>query len=343
MRLRSLGDSVLMTPSLQALKSAHPHLRLAVLVEAPFRDVFAGHPAVDELLVLERGRGTLDTIRRRLAMGRELRRRRFDLVLNYHGGSTSAFLVRLAGAPWRAGYPHYRNPRLYTHLAADPSRHFGGRPLHTVEYQLALLAELGLPVPDPVPHPLMNVPADAAARTRARLADAGLAPGGYVLVHPTATLATKQWPPESFAAFIAQVRRQHPALRVALSAGPREAPVLEAVCGALGAELPRFTDLSVAELAALIADAVAFVGCDSGPAHIAAAVGQKVLVVWGSSNAVAWRPWGTTARIVQLPFPCNPCPGYTCAAFPRPRCILDIQPDLVFESFNELLHTRTGC
>jgi len=336
-RLRSLGDCVLMTPALQALKDAHPHLRLAVLVEAPFRDVFAGHPAVDELLVLARGRGPLGDIRRRLAMGLSLRRRRFDLVLNYHGGSTSAFLVRMAGAPWRAGYPHYRSPRLYTHLAADPARHFGGRALHTVEYELALLAELGLPVPDPVPAPFVPVPAEAAARVAERLAAAGLAPGGFVLVHPTATLATKQWPPDRFGAFIAQVRAAYPALGVALSAGPREAATLDAVAAAAGAALPRFADLSVAELAALIDAAAFYVGCDSGPAHIAASLGKKMLLVWGSSNRTAWGPRSAAARVVQLPFPCNPCPGYTCAAFDRPRCILDITPGQVFAAFGELV------
>jgi ADP-heptose:LPS heptosyltransferase len=336
LRLRSLGDCVLMTPCLRVLKERWPHLSLAVVVERPFAGVFTGNPCLNELIVLERRRSTGATAWHRLTVGWALRRRRFDLALNYHGGSTSLLLMRLAGAPLRAGYGHYRSRRAYTHREDHPERFFGGGPLHTVQFQLALLASLGLPVPEPLPDPEIHLDPGAVANVSDRLAGWGAVRGGYIHIHPTATLFTKQWPPEAFAGLIRRLRERFPH-PVVLTAGPAEGAVLDAVEAALGSALPRATDLSIQELTALADGAAAFIGCDSGPTHLAAARKTKVCVVFGSSNARAWHPWGTDYRLVRHPFPCQPCPGYECAAFGRPRCILEIPPEEVFDAFCDLM------
>ncbi len=326
-----------MTPCLRALKERWPHLSLAVLVERPFAGVFAGNPCLDEVIVLEKRRSAAATAWHRLAVGRALRRSGFDLALNYHGGSTSRLLMRLSGTPRRAGYSHYRGRRAYTHLEDRPERFFGGGPLHTVQFQLALLASLGLPLPDPLPDPEIPVPPEAAERVARRLDGWGIAAGGYIHVHPTATLATKHWPPAAFAGLIRRLRERFPHA-VVLTAGPSEGAVLDAVEAAYGASLPRATDLAIPELAALADGAFAFVGCDSGPAHVAAARKTPVCVVFGSSNAAAWHPWGTEYRLVRRPCPCQPCPGYSCKEFGEPRCILEVTVDEVFAAFCDLMH-----
>ena len=334
-RLRSLGDCVLMTPCLEALKTRWPHLRLDVLVERPFMAVYQGNPHVGRLLVLERGRSGLQTAWRRLLTGLRLRREGYQLVLNYHGGSTSLFLMRLCKSPERAGYAHYRSPAAYTCLLDGPERYFGGGPMHTVQYQLALLARLGLELPDPPPPPSFPVPAEAARTVRSRLAAMGRSGAGFGLVPPTAPLAPQQWPPVAFARFIDQVRRETGA-PVILSCGPGERPVLEAIGQALEQPAPGFSDLTLPELGALIQGAAVFVGCDSGPAHIAAALKKKVCVVFGSSNHQAWGPWETEHRLVRLPFGCSPCPGYDCQAYGHPRCIEEIEPAAVYAAFRQL-------
>lgn len=336
LRLRSLGDCVLMTPGIRALKEQYPHLSLSVLVERPFRDVFLDNPLLDEVLVLERGGGPLRTLAQRAVMAGRLRRRRFDLVLNYHGGSTSLFLMSACRAAFRVGDARYRNPGRYTHLLRDPERFFGGRPLHTVEYQLAMLLHVGLAMPDPLPDPEIHIPPAVTAAVRERLAAQGLAPGKYIHVHPTATLSTKQWPPDRFAALIRGIREtfEHP---VVLTCGPGEESTIHAILAGLDRPAPWFSDLSIKELAAVTADAEAFIGCDSGPAHIAAALKTRVCVIFGSSNARAWHPWNTPHRLVKLPFTCNPCPGYRCEAYEEPRCILDIQPAVVLDAFYDLM------
>ena len=79
------------------------------------------------------------------------------------------------------------------------------------------------------------------------------------------------------------------------------------------------------------------IGNDSGPAHAAAALKKPMVVVWGSSNSVAWHPWRTNYELVRSDFPCMPCPGYTCHAFGRPRCILDIPVDRVLLACERIL------
>ena len=226
-----------MTPCLRALKERWPHLSLAVVVERPFAGVFLGNPCLDEVVVLEKRPNAFATAWHRLALGRALRRSGFDLAVNYHGGSTSRLLMRLSGAPVRAGYGHYRGRRAYTHREDRPERFFGGGPLHTVQFQLALLASLGLPLPEPLPDPEIPVPPEAAERVARRLAGWGTSAGGYIHIHPTATLFTKQWPPEAFAGLVRRLRERFPHV-VVLTAGPAEGAVLDAVEAGFGAPCP---------------------------------------------------------------------------------------------------------
>jgi ADP-heptose:LPS heptosyltransferase len=269
-------------------------------------------------------------------MGWRLRRQGFDLALNYHGGPTSRFLLRLAGAPRRVGYDWYFGRRSYTDRVGDPGQYFGGGPIHTVQLQLGMLAALGLELPDPLPDPEIHIPAEAARSVAGRLDRWGIAPDAYIHIHPTAALATKQWPPAAFADLIRRLGGAFPH-RVVLTAGPREGALLDAVEAAYGSPLPRASDLNIKELAALADGAAAFIGCDSGPAHVAAARKTRICVVFGSSDVTAWHPWGTEYRLVRREFPCQPCPGFECRAFGTPRCILEIPPEDVFAAFCDLM------
>jgi len=347
--LRSLGDCILMTPSIRLLKECWPHLSLSVLVERPFRDVFQGNPFLDEVFVMDREKGFSRDSRAliypvrlwrsfhaKFSMARQLRQQRFDLILNYHGGSTSLLLMAVCAAPYRAGYSRFRSPKRYTHLLDDPNRYFNGRRLHTLENQAALLLHLGLPTPDSLPSPEIYIPAATVDRIEERLSRIGFTPGNYFHVHPTATLETKLWPPRQFARFIRMIQ-QHFETPILLTCGPKEEQITRQINADLNSAVPVFSDLTIRELAAVIQGSSAFVGCDSGPTHIASALKKKVCVVFGSSNAITWRPWDTEHSLVRLPFPCNPCPGYRCEAFGRPRCILEIEPEMVFNAFCDLV------
>ena len=100
--------------------------------------------------------------------------------------------------------------------------------------------------------------------------------------------------------------------------------------------------LSIPELAELIRGARLYVGNDSGPMHLAAAVGTPVVAIWGSSDSRRWRPWATTHRVVQNPFECNPCPGYRCLVAESPLCVESVTSTQVNAAVEELLGGNSG-
>ena len=210
-----------------------------------------------------------------------------------------------------------------------PSSEVWGRAdLHTVEHQLSLMRWLSLPVPD-TPRGRLFVEPAATENVSRRLRNAGIAT--YFVVHPTATLATKQWAEQNFAA-VADWLSEEYGLPVILTAAPSEAQVLVNVAQHARRGHQYWTDLALPELFSLIRGCRIFVGNDSGPAHAAAALSKPVVVVWGSSNYRAWHPWGTDYELVRSDLPCVPCPGYSCAAFGTPKCIQELPVDRVVDA-----------
>src|SRR5258708_5689932 len=141
LRLRSIGDTVLMTPCLTALKSMRPDLKIAVVSEPLSAPLLAAHPLVDDLIVSEKSL----TSRARLLS--RLRRQRFDVAFNMHGGTTATWLARLSGGGCTIGYKGYRHSRLFDLRAPDPDAILGRKEVHSVEQQLALLHWSGVPWP----------------------------------------------------------------------------------------------------------------------------------------------------------------------------------------------------
>ncbi|PYV43116.1 MAG: hypothetical protein DMG09_01070 [Acidobacteria bacterium] len=174
------------------------------------------------------------------------------------------------------------------------------------------------------------------AQARERLRRSGIEPQKYVLVHPTATLFTKQWQEGNFAQLADELSRRFNLPVIFTSARNEERTLLQIASTARRKHL-YWSDLALAELFAVIEDCGLFVGNDSGPTHAAAALKKPVVVVWGSSNFVAWHPWRTNYELVRSDLPCMPCPGYTCHAFGKPKCILDIPVDRVLLACERIL------
>lgn len=336
-KLRSLGDCVLTTPCLRVLKARHPRLRVDVAVEDRFRAVFESNPLVHRTWAIPwDGRRYFRHRRLRKELGFRLREAHYDAVLDFSGSMTSRVIMRLTGAPLRAGFGQYHLPHLYTHRVGNPARYFPGEKLHNVQFLAGLLRGLGVELPAPLPPTELHVPDPARRSAADRLSAAGLGGGPFVLVQPTATLASKQWPPERFGEVVRGLRRER-SCGVVLSCAPHESGIAGEVARAAGEDLPVFDDLSLPELAAVMERASAFLGCDSGPAHMAAALGRPVCVIFGSSNRDLWRPWGEGHAVVGLELPCSPCPGKQCPQTRAMACILDIPTEQVLRAVSDLL------
>lgn len=323
-RLRSIGDIVLLTPALELLKRWRPDLRLSVLVEPAFQDLLEGNTDVDEILSVG------GSIPARLRTIKALRRRKFALCLNLHGGPTSAQLASASGARWKAGFAHFRASRAYDFLIPDARIILGQAAIHAAEHQASALFWLGLPHVE-IPRARLFVAPQAKTWWEEARDGTGIPPGhDYALLHPTALYATKRWAPENFARLGGYLEREA-ALRTLYSCGPGEAAALDAVQRAAGSPIRRLENTSLAQFTAALAGARLFVGNDSGPAHMAAALGRPTVVIFGSSSSRIWGPWprGSAAQVVQNFWECNPCPGDRCYRFERPECILSVQFDQV--------------
>lgn len=330
-RLRSLGDTLLTTPALAALKQWRPDLRITYVLEPHWAPVLAGNPDVESVLAFPGG------LPARLAALRALRRFAPHLAVNLHGGATAARLTRLSGAAWRAGFAGQRHRWAYN-LLVPPAAPPSGQPrLHTVEHMASLWYHLGLPCGPLGPLRLYPDPS-ARAEVRARLRRQGLT-GRFAYVNAVPRSHTMQWPAERYVQVLQWLAREHGIGTVLARAAVRTAAgVEERIAAALppGA-VAVLAGTSVRELIALEAEADLVLGSDGGPMHIAAALAKPTVALFSATDAVVWRPWQTAARVVHNVYACNPCPADRCYAFARPECILSITCDQVRAAIADLL------
>jgi ADP-heptose:LPS heptosyltransferase len=310
-----MGDTLLLTSPLHALRNQFPDFHVSILLDPRFAACMDGNPDVDD--VLTTGESKWATIR-------DLTGRRFDAVVNLHGGPTS-LAYSIAAGRRRAGVEGYQFQRLYSTLAP---KNLDRR--HTVKATMALFAALGL---DPVePGPLHYAHhADDAEWVRASVGS-----GRYVVIHPAAVMKTKRWSEEGFAAVGERLTRE--GYRIVLTCGPGEERVLTATAARLPDSLI-LVGLTIPRLAELIRGADLYIGNDSGPMHLAAAVGTPIIAPWGSSDAVRWHPWHVPHTVVQNPFECNPCPGYKCLVASSPLCIESVTPAQVSDRAVAMIET----
>jgi ADP-heptose:LPS heptosyltransferase len=328
-----MGDTVLLTPALRLLHEWRPDLQVSVLVERPWDELLEGNPAIHSILTLDN----------KLGAAWQIRRRHYDAVVNLHGGPTSAWLTRLSGARLRAGFAHFRSPSVYTHRAPTAQEILGRQgSVHTAEHIASGFFWLG------VPHgsiPPAQVFASQVAREHVagRLRSFGIAPGdGYAVLHPTALYDTKRWKAAGFAD-VSDYMEERYGLRSVYICGETEVRVLDSVERHAPRPLLRAVGWSIRDLVALTAGARVFVGNDSGPAHIAAAVRIPVVVIFGSSHSPVWGPWkAVDSAVVQNFFDCNPCPGDRCYAFAEPRCMLSITSEQVKVCLDAMLQTGSA-
>src|ERR1035437_3281496 len=329
-RLRSIGETVLTTPSLSALKRFLPNAEIDILLEDWVAPVLEGSDVVNNVLAVSTG--TLARVR----AVREMRRRRYDIVFNLHGGTTATFFSWLSGAHHRVGLANYQYSFLYNHLLSSPIDFWKTDKLHSAEQMLALLGFVGVPVDDrPLSSLIVTSEADESVRSRLELSGIDDA-SPFALIHPASTQFTKQWAIVNFARTAEYL--DHLGISTVAVAAKHESQILRELETASKVPITALDDLTLPEITALAAKATIFVGNDSGIAHIAAGVRTSTVVIFGSSNRTHWRPWTDAPNeIVFAEFECQPCPGYECKVYGDARCILSVSLEAVFAAIDRVL------
>jgi len=312
-RLDRIGDVVLSTPVLRALRDAYPSAFIAMMVRPACRELLEGHPCLNAVILYDkdgRHRGIGSTIR----FARDLRRFRFDTVLVLHPSRRSHWIPWLAGIPARIGW-NRKSGWLLTRRV--PHRKQEGAK-HEAAYTLDLLRELGLTPPAPAPSIALHP--DAARRIDALLREAALSTeqggGPLVAIHPSASCRSKRWLPERFAHVADRLVELRQA-RIVLVAGEADAPHADAVARAMRhRSLNLAGRLSLGELACLLRRCTVLISNDSGPVHVAAAVGTPVVALFGRNqrglSPARWGPVGPRHVVLQKEVGCRVCLAHKC-------------------------------
>jgi ADP-heptose:LPS heptosyltransferase len=334
---------VFTTPLVRAVRRKFPEARLHYVVEPGAAAAVRGNPHLDEVIVAPKRRG-LARWADDLTLARRLRRERYDLVIDLHGGPRAAWLAWATGAPRRIGYRISGRTWMYTD--AVPRAH-DFEPRHSVAKQWDLLIPLGIGPPDPV-HDAIEIaedPAAAASVERKLQALAIERRHRLVVMHVSAGNPFRRWPTESFAAVAARLAGTEDR-RVIITSGPSEADAAAKVVAdareRLGSAGYRVVDppLDVAELRALAGRAAVYIGGDSGPLHVASATATPVVALFGPTlpeRSMPWRDPRWFAEAVDAgPLPCRPCHQRVCVTADF-RCLANITPDQVVDAAERAL------
>jgi len=301
-RLQNHGDVLLTTPIFSALKEHFPGVEVDALVFAETVPMLVANPDLTKVWALPRGKQVGRGLRRanafiQLMLG--IRRRRYDWVLHLNDQWPGALAAAVSGASLRFGYEMEKRDfwlwRKIFPVRIVPT--FAG---HMVEKNLAVLEALGVPVDLRRAPCTMGFSGQDAELVSRKLAEAGVT-GKYVLVHPTSRWFFKCWEDDRFAEVIAALAGS--GWQVVLTSAPDQREV-ELVDGLLRrVSHPGVASLAgqltLPQLAAAIAGATLFIGVDSVPMHMAAALGVPLVALFGPTHVHIWRPWSDRAEVIN--------------------------------------------
>jgi len=341
-KLRHHGDVLLASPVLSSLKAHAPAAEIDALVYRETAPMLLHHPALAQLHTIDRDwkrQGVSAQAAHEWRLLRALRARNYDLLVHLTEHPRGAWLrralrIRYAVAPKRLDGSRFWN-RAFTHYYALPR----GTRRHTVELNLDALRRIGVQ-PGSDAKRLCLVPgAEAEARIEALLAAHHLETKRFVQVHPGSRWLFKCWPASRVAELIDRLAAEGEHVVLTGAPDPREAAMIDEILTRVESRPVDLSGkLSLLELGALTARAKAFVGVDSAPMHIAAAVGTPAVALFGPSGEVEWSPWMTAHRIVvSAAHPCRPCGNDGCGGSKVSDCLTTLPVAQVHAALRELI------
>lgn len=344
-KLRHHGDVLLTSPVFSALKAHAPHCEIDALVYGDTADMLSGHPAIAQLHAVDRTwkqAGLLAQASAEWALWRTLKARGYDLLVHLSDHRRGMWLARTLAVPVTVAPARNGDARwagAFSRLYSLPRQ---GNVRHTVEVNLDALRRLGI-FPDEASRALTLVPGTAAEERADRiLRDNGLARGDFLVAHPASRWLFKTWPAERTAQLIDRLAGD--GQRIVLTCAPAEAELalVRRIRSLVSADVVDLGgQLSLKDLAALIARSRMFIGVDSAPMHIAAAVGTPVVALFGPSGDIEWGPWNVAHRLVtSTRHACRPCGNDGCGGSKVSECLTTLPVARVLDEVRSLANER---
>ena len=340
-KLRHHGDVLLTSPVFALLKARAPHLEIDALVYQETAPLLRHHPAISNVHTIDRQwkrQGLRAQVDAEWRLFRSLQARKYDLLVHLTEHYRGAWLRRLLGFEaavarvrddgnwlWRTSFSHYYSLPRQT-------------PRHTAETNLDALRRIGI-YPEEDEKRLVLVPgAQAEQRAEVLLTDHGLRKNGFIHIHPGSRWLFKCWPASQTAELINQLGDGGWPVVLTAAPDPAEAGLIEKILAKVHRPVVNLSgQLNLLELAALTARARLFIGVDSAPMHIAAAMQTPVVVLFGPSGEHEWGPWQVPNRVVTSNHVCRPCGRDGCGGGKVSECLTTLRVDPVIEAIYDLL------
>jgi heptosyltransferase-1 len=350
-KLSAIGDVVHTLPSLAALRKLYPLAFITWVIEEGAADLIQDHPYLDQVLVSHRKRwfrdlknGHLKTVGEILDFIKELRSRRYDLVIDFHGLLKSSCIVFLASAERKIGFDSMQElSGLFIHekIPEDMDKHAVERYLDLVRYLENMefvmsgggICKAPVVADDGRRKVEFVIPVLAAHDKRiAQLLTSNGLTGEFVAVNPIALWKTKLWDDAGFARLCDRIVAELKLPVVFTGTNKQDITPIQSLMSVPSVNLAGETSLR--ELACLYRHATLLITTDSGPMHIAAAIGTPVVALFGPTDARRTGPYGKGNRVVSVDIPCRPCFQKKCSTR---ECMRGITADAVFSAVREIL------
>jgi heptosyltransferase-2 len=331
-----LGDAVLTTPAIDAIRSSFPSSRITLLATPLVAELLSPHDRIDEVLIYDK-EGCHAGLGGRLRLAGELRARRFDLAILLQNAFDAALIAWLARIPLRIGYRTDGRGFLLSH--GSPLS-VGTKKLHHVDYYLGMLAHFGIV---PAAKALsLTVTAEEELAAAVLLHGAGIEADDFLLgLNPGATYGSaKRWYPERFAAVADELNKRW-GVKVIITGGPDERAIGDEIAAAAKVKCLNLAGrTSVRQLMALIKRCDFFITNDSGPMHIAAAFEVPLVAIFGPTDFTTTSPFSKKSKVVSRDVECAPCLLRKCPT--DHRCMKGVAVEEVVAAASELRETTNN-
>ena len=346
-KFRHLGDVLLMSASLSALKKSMPNAEIDVLIYSDTVSMLENHPAIRKIHTADRewkNFSFVDRLKNEWKCLKNLRKENYDLVFNLTEGDRGALASLISGANWRVGLDDPRNMQsvwkkfAYTHkFRTDYNRR------HMVEQNLDALRRIGIRVPINSEPLLFKIDKKDDDSSEEKLRSLDWDGEDFVVIHPTSRWMFKCLPPKKVAYLADYFYKK--GLRVILTSSSEKSEksmILEVKQYIKNPLFDLSGELTIKELGSLIAKAKIFSGTDSVPMHMAAALGTPTLAWFGPSFEKVWHPWMVRQCLVSLDVSCRPCGFDGCGGGKRSECLIGINSKELSEAADRLLNDFTS-
>lgn len=341
-KLRHHGDVLLTTPVFKCLKDAAPGVEIDALVYADTRPMLDGHPSISQVFCVGRDWRNLALGARLVSEYRllsALRGRRYDLIMHLTEHPRGAWLARVLGSRYSVAPDYGRRSKFWRESFSHRFALAKNARRHLVEWNLDALRRIGV-YPAAEGRELVLIPGEQGEADASQLlAKNGIKEKQFIHLHPASRWPFKCWTPQRYASLIRELISRGDTVVLTAAPDDWEKAFVESImakCHSRPVDLSG--QLSLKALAALTSRAKLFVGVDSAPMHIAAAMGTPVIALFGPSGEAEWGPWGKRSRVVSSNrHPCRPCGVDGCGGGKLSECLATLTEFDVLSAIDELL------